>query len=151
MQATEISYAQRVAEAHLGVSIQSCVVLIPAYFGPSQRKAVMDAVELSGMSLLSLLHNHAAAALQYGIERDFTGKTEDVILYDVGSTDVVAALVRYSAYPVKGNPKQQSQVQVLDVAWSEGFGASTLDGLLVRHFAKKVCHPGSFGILSILA
>lgn len=120
------------------MSIQSCVVLIPPYFGPSQRLAVMDAVELSGMSLLSLLHTHAAAALQYGIERDFTGKTENVILYDVSSTDVVAALVRYSAYAVKGNPKQQSQVQVLDVSWNEGFGASTLDGLLVRHFAKKV-------------
>lgn len=102
--------------------------------------AVMDAVELSGMSLLSLLHTHAAAALQYGIERDFSGKTENVVLYDVSSTDVVAALVRYSAYTVKGSPKQQSQVQVMDVAWREGIGASTLDGLLVRHFAKKV-HP----------
>ena len=43
----------------------------------------------------------AAAALQYGIERDFTNRTENVLLYDLGAGSVEAALVRYSAYPDK--------------------------------------------------
>lgn len=40
----------------------------------------------------------AAAALQYGIERDFTNKTETVVLYDLGAASLQAALVTYSAY-----------------------------------------------------
>lgn len=40
----------------------------------------------------------AAAALQYGIERDFTNRTDHVILYDLGAASLQAALVSYSAY-----------------------------------------------------
>ena len=40
----------------------------------------------------------AAAALQYGIERDFTNRTETVVLYDLGAASLQAALVTYSAY-----------------------------------------------------
>lgn len=133
-------YAKGIAEAHTGGTITDTVVLVPPHFGPHQRQAVMDAVNLSGLTLLSLMNTHAAAALQYGIERDFTGKVEDVIVYDVSSTDVVAALVRFSAFPIKGSTKQQSQFQVLDVAWRERVGASFLDTILLKHFAHKVCN-----------
>ena len=67
-------YAKGIAEAHTGAGISDTVVLVPPHFGPHQRQAVMDAVQLSGMTLMSLMNSHAAAALQYGIERDFTGK-----------------------------------------------------------------------------
>lgn len=141
LQASEIGYARGIAEEHTDAKdakITDVVVLVPPHFGPQQRTAIVDAVGMTGMTLLSIMNTHAAAALQYGMERDFTGKSEDVIVYDVASTDVVAALVRYSAYPVKGSPKQLSQVQVLDVAWREGVGASFLDTQLLKHFAKKV-------------
>lgn len=49
----------------------------------------------------------AAAALQYGIERDFTNRTEMVVLYDLGAASLQAALVTYSAYT---NPKVQAGV-----------------------------------------
>lgn len=138
VQAGEFTYAKSIAEVHTGAKITDCVLLVPPHFGPHQRQAIKDAVELSGLNLLSLMNTHAAAALQYGIERDFTGKTEDIVLYDVASTDVVAALVRFSAFPVRGSKKQQSQFQVLDVAWSENTGASYIDTLMLRHFAKQV-------------
>ena len=40
----------------------------------------------------------AAAALQYGIERDFTNRTETIVLYDLGAASLQVALVSYSAY-----------------------------------------------------
>lgn len=46
----------------------------------------------------STLHPRAAAALQYGIERDFTNRTETAVLYDLGAASLQAALVTYSAY-----------------------------------------------------
>jgi hypothetical protein len=138
LQAGEFTYAKSIAESHTGAKVTDCVVLVPPHFGPHQRQAIKDAVQLSGLNLLSLMNTHAAAALQYGIERDFIGKTEDVIMYDVASTDVVAALVRFSAFAVRGSSKQQSQFQVLDVTWKENTGASFLDMLLVKHFIKQV-------------
>lgn len=56
---------------------------------------------------MALVNSHAAAALQYGIERDFAGRTEWVVLYDMGATSTEAALVKFSSFSVKegGKPK----------------------------------------------
>ncbi len=51
--------------------------------------------------MLGLIHNHAAAALQYGIERDFANRTERVLFYDMGSGTTEAALVKFSSYTDK--------------------------------------------------
>jgi hypoxia up-regulated 1 len=61
----------------------------------------------AGLNVLALINSHAAAALQYGIERDFANKTEWVILYDMGATSTEAALVKFSSFVVKeaGKPK----------------------------------------------
>jgi hypoxia up-regulated 1 len=83
------------------------------------------------------MQSHAAAALQYGIERDFAGRTENVLLYDVSSSDVVAALVEYSSYNVSGPTKHLSQFAVKDIAWQEGSGAGRLDALLMEHVAAE--------------
>ena len=40
--------------------------------------------------MLSLVNSHAAAALQYGIDRKYDNRTENVIFYDVGSSSVEA-------------------------------------------------------------
>lgn len=63
---------------------------------------------------MGLINTHTAAALQFGIERDFTNKTQNVILYDMGSGSTVVSLVRYSSYTVKeaGKPKGISQLEV---------------------------------------
>ena len=61
----------------------------------------VDAAKLAGLNVLGLIHNHAAAALQYGIERDFTNRTERVLFYDMGSGTTEAALVKFSSYTDK--------------------------------------------------
>ena len=56
---------------------------------------------IAGVNVLALINSHAAAALQYGIERDFTNRSEWVALYDMGAASTEAALVRYSSFSVK--------------------------------------------------
>ena len=70
-----------------------CVLTVPAYWGVPQRQALLDAAKLAGLNPMALIHNHAAAALQYGIERDFTNKTEDVVFYDLGASSAQVRLV----------------------------------------------------------
>ena len=72
----------------------------PATLLPSQRSA--PARLTAPPSCLPALpcppRRTAAAALQYGIERDFTNHSETVVLYDLGASSLQAALVSYSAY-----------------------------------------------------
>ena len=80
----------------------------------AQRQALIDSATLVGINVMGLINSHTAAALQFGIERDFTNKTQNVVFYDMGSGGTVASLVRYSSYPSKeaGPGKAISQLEV---------------------------------------
>ena len=75
-QASELSYAHQMAVANTGMPALSAVIIVPPYFSPSQRQAMLDAAEIAKLDVLALVHSHAAAALQYGIERDFAGGSD---------------------------------------------------------------------------
>lgn len=74
-------------------------VLIQAISGYEASQSA--ALRAAGVNVLALINSHAAAALQYGIERDFTNRSEWVVLYDMGAASTEAALVRYSSFSVK--------------------------------------------------
>ncbi|CAL8469535.1 g9076 [Coccomyxa elongata] len=138
--ASILHYAQRITSAASdGAPVLDCVIVVPPFYGPAQRQGLIDAAQLAGLNVLALVNSHAAAALQYGIERDFTNKTEWVVLYDMGATSTEAALVKYSSFSIKefGKPKTFSQFEVKDVVWDERLGAEKLDLLLLDHFADE--------------
>ncbi len=56
---------------------------------------------VAGVNVLALINTHAAAALLYGIERDFSNSSQLVVFYDMGATNTEAALVKYSTFSVK--------------------------------------------------
>lgn len=64
------------------------MIVIPPFLGIRQRQALLDAAHIAGLNVISLIHSHSGAALQYGIERDFTNNTEMVIFYDMGASSV---------------------------------------------------------------
>ena len=143
-----LHYAKGITEAFAGAGqVLDCVITVPAFFGQAQRQAITEAARLAGLTVLSLVNNHAAAALQHGITRNFANKTEYVIFYDMGASSVEAALIKYSSFDVKefGKVNTHSQFEVKDVAWDSNTGAQYLDMLLVNHFAEQFesKHDGS--------
>ncbi len=65
MQASLLHYARQITQANAdGAAVLDCVLVVPPYFGPRQRQAMVDAAQLAGLSVLSLVNSHAAAALQ---------------------------------------------------------------------------------------
>ena len=150
--ASLFEYAKRLATTAAEAPVTDAVLVVPPFWSPAQRQALVDAAELAGLNVLSLIHTHAAAALQYGIERDFTNKVEDVIFYDVGAGAAQAALVRFSAFGGSGGSGSGStgtgkggsqaaisQFEVKDMAWVEhGVGCEVLETALLEHFAKQV-------------
>ncbi|GMH32381.1 hypothetical protein BSKO_00215 [Bryopsis sp. KO-2023] len=132
-------YAKTITAAQAGENVVECVIAVPVFFGPIQNQAILDAARLIGLEVLALVHSHSAAALQYGIERDFTEKPEDIILYDMGSTTTQVALISFSSFETKekGKVKSVSQFQIKDATWDEELGGDDLDWLLVEHFATE--------------
>ena len=142
MVANLLHYCHRIAQDAAGGPVFEVVVTVPPFFGQSHRKALIAAAEASGIKLLSLVHTYSAAALQYGIEKDFANKTENVILLDVGATSTEAALVTYTSSEVKAGTALRGQTtvgqfRVRDVQWDEQAGVASLENVLAKHFAEE--------------
>lgn len=109
-----LSYGLHLAEFHSKVPIKDAVVTVPPYFGQAERRGLLQAAQLAGINVLSLINEHSGAALQYGIDKNFSNESRHVIFYDMGSSSTYAALVYFSAYNAKeyGKTVSVNQFQV---------------------------------------
>lgn len=96
-----LGYAVNLAEFHSKVPVKDAVIAVPPYFGQAERRGLLQAAQLAGVNVLSLINEHSGAALQYGIDKDFSNGSRHVIFYDMGSSSTYAALVHYSSYTAK--------------------------------------------------
>lgn len=134
-----LGYALKLAEFHSKVPVKDAVITVPPYFGQAERKGLLQAAQLAGLNALSLVNEHSGAALQYGIDKDFSNGSRHVIFYDMGSSSTYAALVYFSAYNTKeyGKTVSANQFQVKDVRWDPELGGENLELRLVEHFADE--------------
>ncbi|AEE83781.1 heat shock protein 70 (Hsp 70) family protein [Arabidopsis thaliana] len=134
-----LGYASNLAEFHAKIPVKDMVVSVPPYFGQAERRGLIQASQLAGVNVLSLVNEHSGAALQYGIDKDFANGSRHVIFYDMGSSSTYAALVYYSAYSEKeyGKTVSVNQFQVKDVRWDLGLGGQSMEMRLVEHFADE--------------
>lgn len=134
-----LHYAAGLADAHVGAPVRDAVVTVPPYFGQAERRALTQAAQLAGINVLALVNEHAGAALQYGIDKDFSNESRHVIFYDMGSGSTYAALVYFSAYNAKefGKTVSVNQFQVKDVRWNPKLGGLEMEMRLVNYFADQ--------------
>ncbi|WOG91848.1 hypothetical protein DCAR_0311103 [Daucus carota subsp. sativus] len=134
-----LGFASRLAEFHAKVEVKDVVISVPPYFGQVERKGIMQAAELAGINVLALINEHSGAALQYGIDKDFSNESRNVVFYDMGSGSTYAALVHFSAYKTKefGKTVSVNQFQVKDVRWDPKLGGQDMELRLVEHFADE--------------
>ncbi|KAL5808288.1 hypothetical protein ACOSQ3_028979 [Xanthoceras sorbifolium] len=133
------SYALNLAEFHSKVAVKDFVISVPPYFGQSERKGLIQAAQLAGINVLSVVNEHSGAALQYGIDKDFSNGSRHVIFYDMGASSTYAALVYFSAYSAKefGKTVSVNQFQVKDVRWDPELGGVNMELRLVEYFADE--------------
>ncbi|KAK9052591.1 hypothetical protein SSX86_029220 [Deinandra increscens subsp. villosa] len=134
-----LGYGLKLAEFHSKVAVKDAVITVPPYFGQAERKGLLQAAQLAGLSALSLVNEHSGAALQYGIDKDFSNGSRHVIFYDMGSSSTYAALVYFSAYNTKeyGKTVSVNQFQVKDVRWDPELGGQNMELRLVEYFADE--------------
>lgn len=108
-----LGYAKKLAEMHSKTVIKDAVVSVPPYFSQSQRQALLDAGAIADVNIMALIAEHAGVALQYGIDKDFSNATKNVVFYDMGANSVYAALVHFSSYTTKDRGKNTTANQFL--------------------------------------
>lgn len=134
-----LGHALNLAEFHSKIPIKDAVITVPPYFGQTERKGLLQAGQLAGINVLSLINEHSGAALQYGIDKDFSNGSRHVIFYDMGSSSTYAALVYFSAYNTKeyGKTVSANQFQVKDVRWDSQLGGEDMELKMVEYFADE--------------
>ena len=103
-----LSYGRHLAEYHTKVPIKDAVISVPPLFGQAERNGIIQVAQLAGIHVLSLINEHSGAAIQYGIDKDFSNASWHVVFYDMGSNSAYAALVYFSAYTTKEYRKSVS-------------------------------------------
>jgi len=136
--ASTLHYCHEIAEAHANSKLREAVITVPAFFGQNQRQALLDAAEMAGLNVLSLIAEHSAAGLVFGIDR-VSNVTQDVVLFDVGAGSSVASYVQYSTWTGKefGKTKEYGQFVVKDVRFDAEIGGDAFDRALLEHFADE--------------
>ncbi|KAH6776152.1 heat shock protein 70 family protein [Perilla frutescens var. hirtella] len=134
-----LKYASVLAETHARTTVKDVVITVPPFTGVAERRGLLDAADLAGLNVLALVNEHAGAALQYGIDKDFSNGSRHVVFYDMGASSTYAALVYFSAYNTKelGKTVSVNQFQVKDVKWDAELGGQNMELRLVEYFADE--------------
>lgn len=143
------NYAKFIAAKVATGSVKDCVVAIPGYFNQQQRQAVLDAARLAGLNVLSLINSNTAAALNWGVEREFSSENDTYsIFYDIGAAGTTVSLISFRAVPdetastsKKANATTAptvGQATVLAYAFDPTLGGREFDRVLANHFQAIV-------------
>ncbi|KAG0612998.1 hypothetical protein M758_6G068300 [Ceratodon purpureus] len=146
-----LNYARDLAESHTKESIKDTVITVPPFFGQAERKGLLDAAEIAGLNVLTLVNEPAGASLQYGIDKDFSVEDRQVVFYDMGASNTYAALVHFTAYTTKspggGKNITAQQFHVKGVSWDSTLGGQTMETRLVDHFAAEFKQKSGIDVL----
>ena len=72
---------KKIAEDHLGESVEKAVVTVPAYFNEPRRRRTLDAGALAGLDVLDIINEPTAASLAYGLEKK---ANEKIAVFELG-------------------------------------------------------------------
>lgn len=119
------------ASAELKLPVSDVVLSCPVWYTDAQRRALLDAAEISGLKCLRLINDTTATALGYGITKTDLPMPEEkprrVVFVDIGHSNYQVAVVEF----------RKGELAVKSTAWDRHFGGRYIDKALVDHFAKE--------------
>ncbi|KAF9115420.1 hypothetical protein BGX27_007920 [Mortierella sp. AM989] len=137
--AMQLALAKRQAEETAGETVKDVVITIPPYFSQFERRALLDAAELAGLRVLTLIHDESAVALNYAMTRTFP-QEQCHIFYDMGAGSTVASLACFQDLSVKDVGKFNKTIQQIEikaVGYDRTLGGHDIDVRLQKFLANK--------------
>ena len=114
------------AENYLGQTVTKVVITVPAYFNDGQRKATRDAATIAGLEVLRIINEPTAAALAYGLDKDFKGE-RNVLIFDLGGGTFDVSLLSID----------DGMFEVRSTAGDTHLGGEDFDTRMVTHFVEE--------------
>lgn len=137
-----LGYAKSIASKVSTSAVKDCVIAIPPFYNQRQRQAIHDAARLAGLNVLALINGNTAAAINWGIDREFNGENDTyAIFYDMGASSTSASLISFRSVPdesAKKNASNVNQATVIAYAWDQTLGGRDFDRKLAKHFQSMV-------------
>ncbi|TYZ66366.1 hypothetical protein PybrP1_011470 [[Pythium] brassicae (nom. inval.)] len=133
------SHARQITDAFAEAPVKDWVITVPSFFAQAQRQAVLDAAEISGVRVLSLINENTAAALQLAVHSTFA-EPRRVLFYNLGSTSLQVSIAEFKSEVVPDGFKKNKTVsgfQVLANAWDATLGGAQFDLQLAEHLAAE--------------
>jgi hypoxia up-regulated 1 len=122
-------------------AVKDVVLTIPSYWTQWEKQAIIDAAELAGFNVLSLLNENSAAIIQYGVDLKLEpNETQSLVVYNMGSRDIEATLVKFSAYVKSTGKKTNTTVTQAEIISHESdphLGGVNFENIIVQFLLKK--------------
>ncbi|CAG8529838.1 6183_t:CDS:10 [Diversispora eburnea] len=140
--AMQLSHAKELAEITAHETIKDVVITVPSYYNQFERQAVLDAAELAGLNVLSLINEETAVGLNYAISHysSFTEEPQYHLFYDIGAGSTKASLISFKTVSVKDVGRFNKTIIKLDVistGYDRTLGGQEIDVRLQRYLAKQ--------------
>jgi hypoxia up-regulated 1 len=131
--------AKEFTQENTGQPISECVIVVPGYFGQSERTALLSAAALANLKVLQLINDYTSVALNYGIFRrkEINETAQYFLFYDMGAYKTSAAVVSYQLVKDKATREILPVVQVLGAAYDRTLGGLEISLRLRDHLARE--------------
>jgi hypoxia up-regulated 1 len=140
--AVDISVAYSLESGSTAIAPPKDIVLtVPSFSTQKERQALLDAAELAGLNVLTLIDETTAAALHYAMDKNFEGEKEQVLLfYNMGGSCLQVSLIRFFNYmqPQRyGAAKSTPALDILAKSWDTTLGGDAVDNIIVEMIATE--------------
>lgn len=125
----------KVVDTFAGTSIKDCVISIPSSFTRQAKHALMSAVRLADLNLLSLVYDNSAAAVYFSLDQVNDQTDRVVLIVNIGDRLSQVSLV--SLWGFYENGKYNGRVQVLAHKATDRFAGYVVDYELVEIIVKE--------------
>ncbi|KAF2362863.1 Heat shock protein 70 family [Trinorchestia longiramus] len=136
-----LSHARDQASTHTGQKVKDLVITVPAFFNQAERRALLEAADIAGLKVLSLISNNAAVALNYGMFRrkEVNSTAQYLLFYDMGSSQTTASVVSFQTVKTKdkGYSETNPQLTVVGVGYDRTLGGYEMQLRLRDFLARK--------------
>ncbi|TDH66513.1 hypothetical protein CCR75_007001 [Bremia lactucae] len=136
------THARQITDTFAEAPVKDWVVTVPTYFSQAQRQAMLDAAEISGVRVLSLINENTAAALQLAVHSSYDPdeKPKKILFYNMGSTSLQVSIAEFSSQVVPDGFKKNKTVstfQIISNAWDATLGGAKFDLRLAEYLATE--------------
>mmetsp|Transcript_21383 Transcript_21383/g.60214 ORF Transcript_21383/g.60214 Transcript_21383/m.60214 type:complete len:599 (+) Transcript_21383:3-1799(+) len=128
--------ARNIASTQAGTVVRDCVIVVPNFYTQRQRRALRDAAEVAGLSVLGMMNVGSAAALQYGLhrEKNLLSETQHVMFYDMGYSSTKVSVVEFREGKAKDKPIPV--ITTVGHGWDAELGGRDFDLVVAEYFMR---------------